>query len=114
VQALINFMTVLVSISLIGYFELSLTRRYDRYYNDYQILPRASDYSVMVEGLPRDITISEIENLMVSKIQEGDIADATILKVYLIYNLKTYYALYANKRTVVEQMAVLADKHQKL
>lgn len=27
---------------------------------DYHILPKASDYSVMLRGLPKDITISEI------------------------------------------------------
>jgi hypothetical protein len=61
VQAIFNFSAILISIILIGFLDLNMTRHYNKYYNDYNILPRASDYSVVVKGLPKDITISEIQ-----------------------------------------------------
>lgn len=51
----------MISIILIGFIDVGMAWQYNTYYNDYSILPRASDYSVMIRGLPKDITISEIQ-----------------------------------------------------
>lgn len=40
--------------------------------------------------------------------------DTTIHKLYLIYNLKTYYSLYSNKRSILEQIIVLEKKQEEL
>jgi hypothetical protein len=48
----------MVSIILIGFFDIWIVQQYKKYYNDYNILPKASDYSVMIKGLSKDITIS--------------------------------------------------------
>lgn len=58
VQAIFNLASIFISIAVIGFIDLDMTRHYNKYYNDYNILPRASDYSVIVKGLPKDITIS--------------------------------------------------------
>lgn len=41
-------------------------------------------------------------------------SDLGIHKIYLIYNLKTYYSLYSNKRAVLEQLIVQEKKHEDL
>lgn len=61
VQAILNFVAIVVSVILIGILDIQIKRKYKQYYNDYNILPKASDYSVIVKGLPKDITISEIQ-----------------------------------------------------
>lgn len=40
--------------------------------------------------------------------------DTTVLKIYIIYDLKAYHTLYANKRTAVERLAVETCKLEKL
>lgn len=61
VQAILNFVAIVVSVILIGIMDIQIKRKYKQYYNDYNILPKASDYSVIIKGLPKDITISEIQ-----------------------------------------------------
>lgn len=61
VQAIFNFIAIVVSIILIGLMDIQMVRKYSEHYNDYDILPKASDYSVIIKGLPKDITISEIQ-----------------------------------------------------
>lgn len=97
----------MVSIVLVGFIDAGMTWQYNKFYNDYNILPRASDYSVMIKGLPKDITISEIQEFVTNKIVELNRPDAMLLKIYLIYDLKTFYALYSNKRSMIEQITVL-------
>lgn len=60
VQAIINFVVIFVNVVAIGVFQLFMMRKYEKYYNQYHILPKASDYSLIIKGLPKDITISEI------------------------------------------------------
>ena len=55
----------------------------------------------MVKGLPKDITIYEIQKFLEDKLLYTGAPDVTIVKIYIIYNLKTYYSLYANKRGLV-------------
>jgi len=42
--------------------------------------------------------------------KEKQVEDCTVLKIYLIYNLRVYYALYENKRSIIEEIAVLEKK----
>lgn len=58
VQAIFNSISIIVSILIIGYLDVHMVGVYKKYYDDYNILPRASDYSVVVRGLPKDITLS--------------------------------------------------------
>lgn len=69
VHSIINFVAILVSVVLIAVMDVSMTRQYEEYYNQYYILPKASDYSVIIKGLPKDITISEIYQFVTDKIK---------------------------------------------
>ena len=65
-------------------------------------MPNAADYSIMLKGLPKDVTLSEIQKFVEDKLLYSGAPDIKVLKIYLIYNMKKYYALYANKRSIVE------------
>lgn len=58
VQAILNFISIMVSIIIIALLDINMRNKYKKYYEDYYILPKASDYSVIIKGLPKDITIS--------------------------------------------------------
>lgn len=58
VQAILNFIAIMVSIGVIALLDINMRNQYTKYYEDYYILPKASDYSVIMKGLPKDITIS--------------------------------------------------------
>lgn len=58
VQGVLNFVAICVSIVLVALMDIQMTRQYQHYYDEYYILPKVSDYSVVVKGLPKDITIS--------------------------------------------------------
>ena len=58
VQAGLNCIAIIVTIFVIGVLEIKMHEKYEQYKIDYRILPKASDYSVMLKGLPKDITIS--------------------------------------------------------
>lgn len=58
IQSIFNSISIIFSIFIIAYLDVHMVAQYKRYYDDYNILPRASDYSVVVSGLPKDITLS--------------------------------------------------------
>lgn len=127
VQSGLNFAAIFISIIIVAILDIRMTRQYRQYYDEYDILPKASAYSVLVKGLPKDITVSEITQFLTQKIYEqspqlstspASSSPALINKIYLIYNLKTYYSLYSNKRSMLEELLVLEhrkwDLQQKL
>ena len=86
--------------------DLDMKKKYFEYAEEY-ILPNAADYSVMVKGLPQDVTLSEIQKFIEDKLLYSGAPGTSVLKIYVIYNLRAYNTLYANKRSLVEQIAVL-------
>ena len=58
VQSGLNFAAIFVSIIIVAILDIRMTRQYRQYYDEYDILPKASAYSVLVKGLPKDITVS--------------------------------------------------------
>ena len=58
VQCGLNLGAIVVSIFVVAIMDIKMTRQYREYYDEYHILPKASDYSVLVKGLPKDITVS--------------------------------------------------------
>lgn len=58
IQSIFNSISIILSAVLIAYLDVHMVLQYKRYYINNNILPRASDYSVVVTGLPKDITLS--------------------------------------------------------
>lgn len=57
VQSILNFIIILVSIIFIAIMDLDMKRKYAEYADEY-ILPNAADYSIMIKGLPPNVTLS--------------------------------------------------------
>ena len=69
-----------------------------------------ADYSILVRGLPKDITIYEIQHFMDEELSSLKV-DPSVVKIYLIYDVKEYLALYTKKREVYEHKCQLADNY---
>lgn len=69
VQAGLNFAAIFVSIFFIAVLDIKMNQQYRMYYTQYHMLPKASDYSVMIKGLPKDITVSEITQFINQKLR---------------------------------------------
>lgn len=69
-----------------------------------------ADYSVLIKGLPKDITIYELQEFMNEELTRLNV-DPMLVKIYLIYDVKEYLALYAKKREVYEHKCQLTEKY---
>jgi hypothetical protein len=87
IQAGIFFFAVLANIFLIGFLELKMDLMAS-WYNEGRL--KAVDYSLMIKGLPSDVTLSEIQKYLEDKLLLATAPDQTIVKIYIIYNFKNY------------------------
>ena len=72
-----------------------------------------ADYSIMLKGLPKDITLYEIQEFMKEELMALGV-DSTVVKIYLIYDGKQYLQLYQKQREVVDHKLALEEMHKKL
>ena len=100
IEAAFNFAGIIISIFIIAYLSILMENKYVELSQGL----RASDFSVMLKGLPKDITIYEIQKFVEDKLTYLGSEDNTIIKIYVIYNLKTVYSLYAKKRQLVDDL----------
>jgi hypothetical protein len=97
VQAVLNFICIVVNCMAIGVMEVDMQRKWSEWEAEY-VMPGAGEYSLMVKGVPKDVTLLEIQKFLEQKLLLGGAPDTSIIKIYLIYNLKIYNSLYTRKR----------------
>lgn len=100
VQAVLNFLCIVVNCMAIGVMEVDMQRKWSEWEAEY-VMPGAGEYSLMVKGVPKDVTLLEIQKFLEQKLLLGGAPDTSIIKIYLIYNLKIYNSLYTRKRELV-------------
>lgn len=91
------------NIVLIAVFEV-LVERKSRQFN---VSTKSSDYSILLKGLPKDITMNEIQKFIEDKLLYIGAPETTVVKIYLIYDFKMYQALYERKREWIETIVRL-------
>lgn len=60
--------------------------------------------------MPEDITIYELQQFMDEELNLLGV-DSTVIKIYLIFDVKEYQALYVKKREVYEYKCDLNEKY---
>lgn len=102
-QNILNLVFVFVSMGVIQAmkFKLLLTRLKFIEFED-----EPADYSILLKGLPKDITLYEIQEFMKEELTALGV-DSTLVKIYLIYDSKQYNQLYERQREVVDHKLAL-------
>jgi len=94
IEAIIIFIVIILNVFLIAYLEIRMEENCQRFLK----YPKSSNYSFMLKGLPKDITITEMQKYVEDNLLFSGAPDTTIIKIYLIYDFKTYLVLYQKKR----------------
>ena len=99
-EAGIMFAAIICNIVFIGFLELRMDLLHVKYQEGRL---KAADYSLMVKGLPSDITITEIQKYVQDKMLYSGAPDLTINKIYIIYNFKNYLNVVQKRQTIAEK-----------
>jgi hypothetical protein len=64
--------------------------------------------------MPSDITLTEIQTYMATKMQEAGAEDTSIVKIYIIYNFKNYLNMLQKRQELTESNIELYYDAEKL
>jgi hypothetical protein len=106
IQAVLNFAAVVANIFLVAYLQVAMGRRG----RQVRTACNAGDYSIMVQGLPADISLTELQKYLEDKLLYSGAPDLTIVKIYPIYNFKQYLLLQQHRQALLE--AAISLRHR--
>jgi hypothetical protein len=100
IEAIIFFIAIIINIIFISYLEVKMEDYVMEINSNKQT---AADYSFIIKGLPSDITIREIQKYVEDKLLFSGAPDVSVVKIYLIYNLKQYVKLLQLRQSLTEE-----------